>query len=154
MNINNLKNTRLLLLLLIIGLLSCESEKKYTDYNEHDFYEVQGIISSVHLTTYPFDNYTFKDISFNYFLDRTAPKKGIEKNLDMLEAQNGYPLIVLVHKEDENISFYGRVGVLTNLNNKEKEVLSTHIQYEMEKLKEKRPYFINNALNKDKVKEN
>lgn len=106
------------------GLISCESEKKYSDYIESDFYEVQGIIKYANPTSNPFDLPIVKDISFEYFLDRPNPKTGIEKNIEMFEAQNGYPLIVLVHKNDENISFYGRVGILENLNEKEKEFLA------------------------------
>ncbi len=56
----------------------------------------------------------------------------MENDLDMFEAKTGYPLIVLVHKDDKNISFYGRVGILENLNNKEKEFLSGHIKNQME----------------------
>ena len=33
---------------------------------------------------------------------------------------------------DENISFYGRVGILENLNSKEKEFLSEHIKNQIE----------------------
>lgn len=145
---------RALILILNIGLFSCESDKKYSDYNKTDFYEVQGIIDYANPTNHPFDNSTVKDISFYYFLDRPNPKKGIEKNLNMFEAKNGYPLIVLVHKDDEDISFYGRVGILESLNKKEEEFLSKHIQNEMKKLKKKTPDYIYNALIKDTIKEN
>jgi hypothetical protein len=114
---------------------SCESEKKYSDYNENDFYEVQGIITYANLDDNPFNDSSVKNIGFTYFLDRTSPKTGKENNLDMFEAKNGYPLIVLVHKKNENISFYGRVGILDNLNEKEKEYLKKHFQNEMNKLK-------------------
>ncbi|MFL1013619.1 hypothetical protein [Flavisericum labens] len=149
-----MRKTLNILLFLSFGLLSCKSEKKYSDYDETDFYEVQGIISYANQTSDPFDSTTEKNVSFTYFLDRPNPKTGIENNLEMFEAQNGYPLIVLVHKEDENISFYGRVGILENLNEKEKEFLSKHIEKEMSKLKKKTPEYIYNALIKDSVKEN
>jgi hypothetical protein len=116
------------------GLISCESKKKYSDYDESDFYEVQGIINQANPTSDPFDLPIVKDISFTYFLDRTNPKTGIEKNLEMFEAQDGYPLIVLVHKEDENISFYGKVGILDSLNQNEHEYLSRHIKSEIKNL--------------------
>lgn len=114
------------------GLSSCESEKRYSDYNESDFYEVQGFIESANPTSDPFDSPTEKNIRFKYFLDRDNPKSGMENDLEMFEAKTGFPLIVLVHKEDENISFYGRVGILENLNPKEKEFLSGHIKNQME----------------------
>ena len=72
----------------------------------------------------------------------------------MFEAKNGYPLIVLVHKDDENISFYGRVGILENLNNKEKAFLKNHFQNEMNKIKEKTPEYIYKALVKDTLTKN
>ena len=117
---------------LSFGLSSCESEKRYSEYNDSDFYEVQGFIESANPTSDPFDSPTEKNIRFKYFLDLDNPKSGMENDLDMFEAKTGYPLIVLVHKDDENISFYGRVGILENLNNKEKEFLSGHIKNQME----------------------
>lgn len=146
-----MRKTIILLLTCCIGLFSCESEKKYSDYKESDFYQVQGIINYVTQTSNPFDNSTKKNVSFTYFLDRKNPKTGSEKNLNMFEAKNGYPLIVLVLKENENISFYGRVGILENLNEKEKEFLSKHFKNEMNKIKEKTPEYIYNALIKDTV---
>ena len=117
---------------LSFGLSSCESEKRYSDYNESEFYEVQGFIESSSPTSDPFDSPTEKNIRFKYFLDRDNPKLGIENNLEMFEAKTGFPLIVLVHKNNENISFYGRVGILENLNKKEKDFLSRHIKNQME----------------------
>ncbi|MFD0836428.1 hypothetical protein ACFQ0I_11660 [Mariniflexile aquimaris] len=149
-----MRKIQTLLLIFLIGLLSCKSDKKYSDYNEADFYEVQGIINQAILTSDPFDSTTEKNISFTYFLDRPNPKKGVENNLEMFEAQNGYPLIVLVHKDDENISFYGRVGVLENLNEKEKAYLTNHFQNEMDKLKKRTPDYIYEALINDTINEN
>lgn len=123
------------ILLLTLIFISCKSEKKYSEYDEDDFYEVQGIITYANPDDNPFNNSSVKNIGFTYFLDRTNPKTGKENNLDMFEVKNGYPLIVLVHKEDENISFYGRVGILDNLNEKEKVYLKKHFQNEMDKLK-------------------
>ena len=130
-----MKKASLITLLFILLLSSCKSEKQYSDYNEDDFYEVQGIITGVFRTSDPFDNPTVKNVRFTYFLDHPTPKTGMEENLDMFEAQNGYPLIVLVHKDDENISFYGRVGILDNVNSEEEKVLRAHLKGEMEKLR-------------------
>ena len=132
-NLQAILRKEVIICVLTFALFSCESEKKYSDYNEEDFYEVQGIIDNVGQNNNPFDSPTIKNISFTYFIDRPIPKKGIEKNIDLFEiegrfylneVQNGYPLIVLVHKANENISFYGQVGILGNLNPKEKEVLT------------------------------
>ncbi|MUU78274.1 hypothetical protein [Winogradskyella endarachnes] len=128
----NLRKTLTILIALSFGLSSCKSEKRYSDYNESDFYEVQGFIESASLTSDPFDSPTEKNIRFKYFLDRENPISGMENDLEMFEAKTGFPLIVLVHKDDENVSFYGRVGILENLNTKEKEFLSEHIKNQME----------------------
>ncbi|SDX51038.1 hypothetical protein SAMN05216556_13818 [Aequorivita viscosa] len=140
--------------MLSLGLFSCESEKKYSDFKESDFYEVQGIINYANPTSDPFDSPTEKNISFTYFIDRPNPKTGIENELEMFEAKNGYPLIVLVHKDDENISFYGRVGILGNLNEKEKAFLKKHFQNEMNKIKEDIPEHIYDTLTKDTITKN
>ncbi|ALJ05226.1 hypothetical protein APS56_08860 [Pseudalgibacter alginicilyticus] len=147
-----MKTNYLILIILIVGFYSCKPDKKYSDYNKNDFYEVQGIIKSANPTSYPFDHSIAKNVSFIYFLDRPNPKKGIEKNLEMFEAQKDYPLIVLVHKNDEDISFYGSVGILKNLNIKEKEFLYKHFQTQMEKFKKETPDNIYNALIKDSIK--
>ena len=149
-----MRRTLIIIISISFGLFSCESEKKYSDFKESDFYEVQGIINYANPTNDPFDSPTEKNISFSYFLDRPNPKTGIENDLEMFEAKNGYPLIVLVYKDNENISFYGRVGILENLNDKEKEFLKKHFQNEMNKTKEKTPEYIYNALIKDTIAEN
>lgn len=132
-------------LILAFGLLSCESNKKYSDYNETDFYEVQGIVNYVSSPR----SVSEKKIVYSYFLDRKAPKIGKEENINFLEAKKGYPLIVLVHKDDENVSFFGQIGILENLNLKEKEYLSAYIQTEMNKIKKKLPTKLYNSIIKD-----
>ncbi|WP_178983324.1 hypothetical protein [Winogradskyella helgolandensis] len=132
---SGLKNS-IIFFSMMMGLCSCNSKPRYSDFKESDFYEVQGIIISASQNDNYFDNSSVKNINFSYFLDRPTPQIGTEKNLDMFEAKNGYPLIVLVHKDDESISFYGRVGILDNLNEKEKTYLSKHIQNEIENLKQ------------------
>ncbi len=116
-------------------IFSCQSKKSYEDYSEDDFYEVQGIIESAYRTRDPFDGTNVKNITYRYFLDRPTPKHGIEEDLPIINVQEGYPLIVLVHKDDENISFFGTIGVLDSLNEKEKVIMREHIQSEINKLK-------------------
>ncbi|MEN3322377.1 hypothetical protein VP395_01435 [Mariniflexile soesokkakense] len=156
-----MKKTLAISLILVFGFYSCESDKKFSDFNEDDFYEVQGILDYVGQNNNPFDSRSIKNVSFTYFLDRSTHKKGSEKNLDLNEIeyilrpydiQNGYPLIVLVHKDDENISFYGQVGILENLNENEKGFLTKHLRKEMDKLKKKIPEYIYSALIKDTIK--
>ena len=158
-----MKKTLTIILILSFGLFSCKSDKKYWDYNETDFYEVQGIIDIVALNSNPFDSPSIKNVSYTYFLDRPVPKKGTEKNLDLLEInngiyfkhiENGYPISIFVHKNDENISFCGRIGILDSLNPKEKEFLTKRFQNKMEKLKKETPEYIYNALEEDTITEN
>ncbi|WP_405251785.1 hypothetical protein [Dokdonia sp. Asnod3-C12] len=106
---------------------------KYEDYNEDNFNEVQGLIMSAVPDGDPFNSSSIKNIRYQYNLDKSPPLIGFE-NINMFEAQRGYPLIVLVHKEDESISFYGRVGILDSLNGKEKSFLKKHFQGELEKM--------------------
>jgi len=53
----------------------------------------------------------------------------------LYEIQKGYPLTVFVHKDDEDISFCGPIGIVDNLNEKEQQFLKKHFQEEMDKLK-------------------
>ena len=119
--------------ILISCLLSCNKQLKYEDYNEDNFNEVQGLIMSAVPDGDPFNSSSIKNIRYQYNLDQSPPLIGFE-NIDMFEAQRGYPLIVLVHKEDVSISFYGRVGILDSLNTKEKYFLKKHFQEELEKM--------------------
>ena len=72
-------------------------------------------------------NSSVKNIRYQYYLNQSPPLIGFE-NIDMFEAQRGYPLIVLVHKENPDISFYGRVGILDTLNTKVSTILKNHFQ--------------------------
>ena len=58
----------------------------------------------------------------------------MENNLEMFEAKKGYPIIILVHKNNEDISFYGRVGILETLNNKERQFIKKHLEGEIKTL--------------------
>src|SRR5688572_15165633 len=60
--VSNLRKTLIILIILSLGLSSCESEKKYSDFKESDFYEVQGIINYANPTSDPFDSPTEKNI--------------------------------------------------------------------------------------------
>ncbi|WP_304036546.1 hypothetical protein [Mesonia mobilis] len=53
----------------------------------------------------------------------------------MYEIQKGYPLTVFVHNDNEDICFCGPIGLVDELNKKEKQFLEKHFQEEMDKLK-------------------
>ena len=115
-----MKKKLIVLILLNFGLYSCESEKKYSDYNESDFIEAQGVITDVYLTSDPFDSPINKNIEFKYYMPNSTQLIGKENNLELNWAEKGVPIVVLVNKNDETISFYGRFGLKDTLSNGEK----------------------------------
>lgn len=95
-----------------ISLLSCNTNvKKYEDYDENDFYEVQGIITKTVPSSNSFDSPRNKTIFYDYHLDMGVPLKGSEENIDLI-LKAGDPIMVLVHKENIEISFYGGFGII------------------------------------------
>ena len=104
-----IKKTLILGIILIFSF-SCKN-KEYKDYKAEDFHEVQGIITSVKPTSDPFDGSRMRNISYIYLLEHNPPMEGFEKNID-LYLDVGQPVIVLVHKEDNKINFYGSNGVI------------------------------------------
>ncbi|WP_445385752.1 hypothetical protein ACT6NV_02825 [Robiginitalea sp. IMCC44478] len=87
------------------------SEKRYEDYDEKDFIEVQGIlVKSFRNTVYP-DGFE-ADLYFIYNLDKDKPDTGYEKGTPYLGLHDGDPITVLVHNENPKISFYGSSGII------------------------------------------
>ena len=95
---------------IIILTTSC-GKKRYEDYNEDDFVEVQGIITKVKRTSSAFDNARRVDIEFVYNLVDTNISYGKEDGIDLV-LKYGQPIVVLVHKSDNKISFFGRRGII------------------------------------------
>ncbi|WP_147296434.1 hypothetical protein [Lutibacter oceani] len=118
----------------MISLISCNEKKSYEEYDENEFYEVQGIITSEKRTSYPFDEYYVKDIKFDYFINGEKLLHGYENNLDFINLSKGLPIIVLVHKQNEKISFFGRAGVIDNLTETERNYFKPIIEKEIEKM--------------------
>lgn len=89
---------------------SCSDEKSntnldYEDYNPKHFYEVTGrVIENRRSYHIPKTNILF----YEYFLEKEKPLKGQEENLNV-HLNRGEKFIVLVHKEDSTISFFGYV---------------------------------------------
>ena len=105
---------KLILLFAIVFTLSSCNEKKYEDYNEDDFIEVQGLITRIKKTANPIDSEWNKDITYAYNLDKEVINHGIERNVDLM-FKIGQPIVILVHKEDEKISFYARRGLINEV---------------------------------------
>lgn len=121
---------------LILILSSC-STKKYEDFQVDDFIEVQGIITSAKRTSYPFDSAWHKDIKFTYFINGEKILFGSEDDLNFTGLIKGQPIIVLVHKNDESISFYGRNGILDNLTEIEVNYMKPIIEQELKLINKK-----------------
>ncbi|MEO2070505.1 MAG: hypothetical protein ABGW99_04115 [Zunongwangia sp.] len=132
-----MKKNLAILIIVCLFLTSCKEEKKYSDYKKDDFYEVQGIVTHAPPTDDPFDLSVAKDVHYEYFINREKPLKGIEENLEILENVNGYPVVILVHKDNETINFYSRIGLTENLTMDEKKVLEKHFQEQMDLEKKK-----------------
>ena len=107
---------------IILVFTGCnEPEKKsYEDYDEGDFIEVQGIITKTNARN-TLQNHIVTDIHFIYNLNLDKPSVGYElKSPYMLD--EGEPVIILVHKEDKNVSFFGARGII------EEEVLLDYLK--------------------------
>jgi len=102
----------------ILAVLSCliflncsENKKvKYEDFDEKDFIEVQGIITKT-VGRKTFQNRASNDIYFIYYLNNEKPFVGYELQSPYI-LDNGEPVIVLVHKNNKNISFFGARGII------------------------------------------
>lgn len=110
-----MKNTiQIIIIIFLIAsfLFSCyQKEKIYEDYNEDDFYEVQGIITNIARRTNPFAPQNYKTIFYDYHLELPTPLKGKEANVPFMWNE-GDPIVILVHKEDKSISFTGYSGII------------------------------------------
>lgn len=105
-------NKFVFIFLILAFFYSCGSgEKKYEDYNESDFYEVQGIVTETHSSSDPFDSSRIKTIFYDYHLEFNKPLSGSEKNIDLV-LRVGDPIVVLVFKKDKKISFFARHGIV------------------------------------------
>ena len=100
----------LLMIVLILTLSSC-GNKKYEDYSPDDFYEVQGTITRVKRTSSTFDSYMMSNMNYMFYGVSDKYIDGFEPNIDII-IKIGQPVVILVHKEDENINFYGYKGII------------------------------------------
>ncbi|NER11807.1 hypothetical protein SAMN06265375_1251 [Muriicola jejuensis] len=107
-----MKNTALVLILFFVSFISCDTQKKkgFEEYNEEDFIEVQGILTgSFRKTSFP--NRFSSNIYFIYNLHQENPDTGYELDSPYM-LDEGVPVIVLVHRDDNNISFFGGTGII------------------------------------------
>ena len=116
-------------ILSLFVLLSCNSEKKYEDYNENDFYEVQGAVIKVYNTPSVFDSSSNKLMNYVYCVNDSLILKGSEKEF----YQAWYfaqPIVVLVNKNNPEINFFARVGLLETITEKQAKMIDEVLDYE------------------------
>ncbi|WP_299107737.1 hypothetical protein [uncultured Tenacibaculum sp.] len=110
-----------------IIFLSCTKEKRYQDYNENDFYEVQGVVTKAYQTSSIFDSSYNRLMNYTYAINDSIFLEGKEK--EFYKAwEFGQPIIVLVHRKDSTISFYARSGILNSLTEKQIETFNTILE--------------------------
>jgi hypothetical protein len=120
--------------LLACFFFSCNQKvKRYEDYNEDDFYEVQGVVTNVVRRTNPFAPSNYKTIFYDYHLELPTPLKGKEANVPFMWSQ-GDPIVILVHKEDTSISFTGYLGIIDEISI-ERYIIKTENENEVNKSK-------------------
>jgi hypothetical protein len=81
-----------------------------SDYNENDYYKVQGIVVKEVKSFNYADKYK-RDIEYIYRLDLDTPLLGIEKDTK-LAIHVEEPVAIMVHKRDRAISFIGHRGII------------------------------------------
>lgn len=89
---------------------NCKSEAtpKYEDFNEEDFLMVPGIVIKKTRTPIVGGRRWYEyNIYYAYNLDSDTVLVGKEMDVE-LAVSEGDGIYVLVHKEDENVSFLGR----------------------------------------------
>ncbi|APQ17991.1 hypothetical protein [Maribacter hydrothermalis] len=109
-------------IILLFLIISCNKKEKliYEDYNDEDFLPVQGIITKV-FKKGAINNFIKKDLHFIYNLEKENPSKGYEINSPYM-LNEGEPVIILVHKNNDSISFFGSRGII------QKEILLNYLE--------------------------
>ena len=119
---------------LFLFLFSCDREKKYQDYNEKDFYEVQGVITKVYQTYSIFDSSYNNLMDYSYAINDSVYLEGKEREFHKAW-QFGDPIVILVHRDDSSISFYARNGVVNSFSEKQFEMFNTILEIDSDKKK-------------------
>ena len=93
---------------LMVGCRSSTNDKglSYSDFQPEEFYEVEGRVLSNLLS---FSLPRNRVLNYEYFLDQETPLVGYELNIHRT-LKPGERFIVLVHKQDSTVSFFGYVN--------------------------------------------
>lgn len=98
----------ILVSLMIMGCRSSTNDKglSYADFEPEEFYEVEGrVLSNLLGFSLPRN----RVLNYEYFLDQETPLVGYERNIHTT-LKPGERFVVLVHKQDSTISFFGYVN--------------------------------------------
>ena len=98
----------ILVSLMIMGCRSSTNDKglSYADFEPEEFYEVEG---RVLCNLLGFSLSRNRVLNYEYFLDQETPLVGYERNIHTT-LKPGERFVVLVHKQDSTISFFGYVN--------------------------------------------
>lgn len=104
---------QILIIVLSFNFINCADNKKKTfeDYNEEDFIEVQGLIINAEKEF----SYQYRevDVVYIYDLEKEKPTVVFEKNTPFIP-MIGSPVIILVHKYEDGVTFLGGIGYVEN----------------------------------------
>ncbi|RIV43027.1 hypothetical protein [Flagellimonas pelagia] len=107
----------------ILLMVSCgKPVKKYEDYDEDDFTEVQGIVIKVD-RNYSYLKEDIRNVYYIYNLGKERPDIGYELNCPFLPME-GEPAIILVNRNEKDVTFMARSGII----DEEEEVLLQYLE--------------------------
>lgn len=134
--------------LILVFLFSC-AEKKYEDYDENDFYEVNGVVTNVSLRPNAFGDNQNHYVSYDYFVNDSVFYTGYSRDsyLSILNRGIGGAVIVKVYKKNPRVNFFWKEGILNNLSIERARILQNHIKkvYSV-RMKKKNAYLKKNNL--------
>ena len=113
---------------LIFVVFSC-GDKKYEDYNESDFYEVTGVITTIGSNKDFFGEGSRTRITYDYFVNDSTYYSGYDNSaqISFMYAGFGGPVVVKVLKKDPKINFYSTGGFSKELTRDRAKILYNHI---------------------------
>lgn len=104
---------RLLTLFGVLFLISCNwnsTKNNYEDFNEDDYFRVQGIVVSAKSNFNYVDKFSKRNIKYIYHLELTPPSSLTEKNSELV-LDPGDPIVVMLRKKDSTDVFIAHRGI-------------------------------------------
>ncbi len=116
--------------LFFLMILSSCGDKKYEDYNEDDFYETTGVITTIGANKDFFGERNSRTrITYDYFVNDSTYYSGYDNSaqISFMYAGFGGPVVVKVLKKNPEISFYFTGGFSEDLTKERALILYNHI---------------------------